>query len=104
MIFLSTYGASQGWNAGVGHLGFHPWLWANRRRSDARASGDAPASGGDARVPGPSTLAPRRSIPRLKGAASCSTWHIPRRRPAVPGIAVQLASPGLRLLSPVAGN
>src|SRR6266536_1122888 len=28
LIFLSTYGDSQGWNAGVGHLGFHPKLWA----------------------------------------------------------------------------
>jgi alpha-glucosidase (family GH31 glycosyl hydrolase) len=28
LIFLSTYGVSQGWNAGVGHLGFHPKLWS----------------------------------------------------------------------------
>lgn len=27
MIFLSTYGQSKAWNAGVGHLGFHPELW-----------------------------------------------------------------------------
>jgi alpha-glucosidase (family GH31 glycosyl hydrolase) len=29
LIFLSTYGYSQGWNAGVGHLGFHPTLWSD---------------------------------------------------------------------------
>jgi len=32
LIFLSTYGPSQGWNAGVGHLGFHPKLWAEPQK------------------------------------------------------------------------
>ena len=27
IIFLSTYGQSKAWNAGVGHLAFHPELW-----------------------------------------------------------------------------
>ncbi|MDP8924482.1 MAG: DUF5110 domain-containing protein [Chloroflexota bacterium] len=27
LIFLSTYGQSRAWNAGVGHLGLHPELW-----------------------------------------------------------------------------
>jgi alpha-glucosidase (family GH31 glycosyl hydrolase) len=27
LIYLSTYGEAQGWNRGVGHLGFQPSLW-----------------------------------------------------------------------------
>jgi len=27
LIYLSTYGEAQGWNRGVGHLGFQPTLW-----------------------------------------------------------------------------
>ena len=27
LIYLSTYGEAQGWNRGVGHLGFQPVLW-----------------------------------------------------------------------------
>src|SRR5437667_426889 len=27
LIYLSTYGEAQGWNRGVGHLGFQPALW-----------------------------------------------------------------------------
>jgi alpha-glucosidase len=29
LIFLSTYGTSMGWNAGVGHVGFHETLWSD---------------------------------------------------------------------------
>ena len=29
LIFLSTYGTSQAWNEGVGHLGFHKALWSD---------------------------------------------------------------------------
>jgi len=29
LIFLSTYGTSMGWNAGVGHVSFHETLWSD---------------------------------------------------------------------------